>query len=235
MRKRVYGKRARSQSAKRVGVKKQRYASVMPRFRTLKDNSHSSRAQFTRTSLTYCEHGITVDPGIASAGVYVFAANGLYDPNHTGVGHQPAGFDQYMALYNEYLVVGSTITVWFTATNESEICNVGVFLEDFSATDLDWRRYVENGNGNYTILDAYKTGGGNKKVTHKADISKFSTQDITNDDGFVGTSSKNPDDTHYYHCVVAPMDSTSNVQAIFLNVEIRYDVIFRDPALTALS
>lgn len=46
-----------------------------------------------------------------SLGSYFFNATSCYDPNNTGTGHQPAGFDQYMALYESYVVEGATFTV----------------------------------------------------------------------------------------------------------------------------
>jgi hypothetical protein len=42
---------------------------------------------------------------------YVYRWNSLYDPNYTGVGGQPTGFDQWATLYNNYEVVASSIKV----------------------------------------------------------------------------------------------------------------------------
>lgn len=38
-------------------------------------------------------------------GNYAMNLNSLYDPDRTGVGHQPYGFDQLAALYNRYRVI----------------------------------------------------------------------------------------------------------------------------------
>lgn len=40
-----------------------------------------------------------------------FRANGIFDPDYTGAGHQPLGHDQWNTFYNHYLVVGSKISV----------------------------------------------------------------------------------------------------------------------------
>lgn len=229
---RTYGERGRTDRGGSKGAKRSR---VAPRFRSLKSNVRSSRAQSARVTLIYNEQGIAPNPAAGVTAVYVFAANGLYDPNITGVGHQPSGFDQYMALYNEYVVLGSTITVWYTNNDGNNHALAGVFLEDFDTTDSDWRKYVENGNGVWTVLDKLGTGNGIKCLKHQADITKFSTQGVFNEDGFAGTSSRNPDDTHFYHIVVAPADAVQDNAFVLCNVEIRYDVLFRDPALTALS
>lgn len=42
---------------------------------------------------------------------YEFRANGCFDPDVTGTGHQPRGFDQYGQLYDRYVVTSSKITV----------------------------------------------------------------------------------------------------------------------------
>lgn len=42
-----------------------------------------------------------------------FRMNGLYDPDYTNVGHQPQWFDQLSAVYRNYRVKGSKITVDF--------------------------------------------------------------------------------------------------------------------------
>lgn len=42
----------------------------------------------------YVEGFIDLNPGaLGSNAPYTFSANGLYDPNITGSGHQPIGFD----------------------------------------------------------------------------------------------------------------------------------------------
>lgn len=37
--------------------------------------------------------------------------NGLQDPNQTGIGHQPYGFDQLAAIYNRYRVIATSYVI----------------------------------------------------------------------------------------------------------------------------
>lgn len=48
---------------------------------------------------------------------YQFAGNSLFDPDITGTGHQPYGFDQWSAFYNKYTVFGCKAE--FTVVNAS--------------------------------------------------------------------------------------------------------------------
>jgi len=50
--------------------------------------------------MKYCE---TVTTG--GTGAYQFNLNSIFDPNRTGVGHQPYGHDQLQTLYNRYRVI----------------------------------------------------------------------------------------------------------------------------------
>ena len=78
-------------------------------------------------------NGFNLDVGaVGIPASYVFSANGLYDPNITGIGHQPRGFDQLMALYDHYVVIGvrAILTVHGSDTGNGTIC--GMYVKDNS-------------------------------------------------------------------------------------------------------
>jgi len=67
--------------------------------------------------LVYCEQFIVSPGAAATASVQRMLINSLYDPNSTGTGHQPMGFDQWALHYNEYVVKGAKVTTTFTNVN----------------------------------------------------------------------------------------------------------------------
>lgn len=83
--------------------------------------------------LRYCTY-LELDPAAAAQGVRnIFRANGCYDPDQSGIGHQPLGFDQWSAFYDQYVVLGSKCTARFMANSESVNFNsglVGIWLTD---------------------------------------------------------------------------------------------------------
>jgi hypothetical protein len=230
-------KRARSVSARVVPMKQitVKRRNTKPNFRKLRDNTISKLTQSLRAELIYFEWGVSVNPAIASTGVYVFAANGLFDVNTTGAGHQPAGYDQIMALYNEYIVLGSTIKVTYANSDSGQDVICGITLADFNNTSNDARVYIENGNTVWTEIGTFKSGNDIATLRHSADIAKYSTQAVIDDDNFSANALSNPVDTHYYHVWAGPADASADVGSIVLNVEIRFDCLFRDPSQTALS
>lgn len=58
--------------------------------------------------LTFSAGNVIEPLGISE---YVFRGNSIYDPDFTGVGGQPYGFDQWTDIYSVYRVYGSKITV----------------------------------------------------------------------------------------------------------------------------
>jgi len=63
-----------------------------------------------RTTLRYSENlALTATSGVPV--VYSYRGNNVFDPNSTGTGNQPAGFDSLAAHYRYYRVFGSRFTI----------------------------------------------------------------------------------------------------------------------------
>lgn len=56
---------------------------------------------------------------------YVFRGNSVFDPDFTGVGHQPRFFDQYSPLYERYRVHASKINLKIINV-DSSVCGLGL-------------------------------------------------------------------------------------------------------------
>ena len=54
---------------------------------------------------------ISLDPSTGVTIHHLFRANGINDPDQSGVGHQPYGHDTYASIYNHNRVLRSTIVV----------------------------------------------------------------------------------------------------------------------------
>lgn len=61
-------------------------------------------------ALRYVET-LAFDPSSSATSVNVFRVNNIYDPNYTGLGHQPMYRDNYAQIYSRYRVNYATITM----------------------------------------------------------------------------------------------------------------------------
>lgn len=177
-----------------------------------------------------------LDPGSGGTlAKYVFSANGMYDPDITGTGHQPMGFDQLAILYNHYCVVGSKITakVFNYDTGQTQIAGV-TLLDTASGFTGDVHQYIEQGHSKYVILGR-QNADLSKSVSKTFSAKKFFHKSKPMDeDDLAGTALANPAEEAFYHLVAAPIGAvdTAPVQVLVL---IEYTAIWTEPKTLAQS
>lgn len=82
----------------------------------------------TRTKLVYSQF-VTVTAAQQVTGKYTFRANSIFDPDLTGVGHQPKFHDQMALYYARYRVLASAIKisdVFISNTANTPVMAIGV-------------------------------------------------------------------------------------------------------------
>lgn len=187
-----------------------------------------------RISLAYYEFALSVTTGVGTAGNYVFSANGCYDPNITGTGHQPMGFDQMMTLYDQYTVVGAKITVNFCSTT-TVTCGA-VYVNPLNVPETNIAKIVENGLVGAVHIDSGSTTGGTGQrvasVTKALNMAKYfgrpNIESIVNDPELHGTAAANPTEQVYF--VVSAWDFILGGSAtVYFDALLEFDVIFTEP------
>lgn len=103
-------------------------------------------------TMKYCE-AINDSSAITNSGVYQFRGNSIFDPNFTGVGHQPLGHDTYEQLYRRYTVLGSSITVHFINTDADPV-TVAVAPKYNSVAGSVIEQLIEDENGRSLTVSA---------------------------------------------------------------------------------
>lgn len=72
--------------------------------------SNSGVPRTLRATMKYVTH-IPLTSGVVALQEHIFRAFSIYDPDVTGVGHQPLAHDQWAQLYRKYRVLNSKISV----------------------------------------------------------------------------------------------------------------------------
>jgi hypothetical protein len=189
----------------------------------------------TRRSIPYFEV-VSITGVAAQLYSYVYAANGCFDPNVTGTGHQPMGFDQMMTFYNHYTVISSKIKVTFS--NQSNLDSyAGLEVSGSSAYSVDYTVHMENGEIVYAPLQPINVFGNNATLSTSVNCAKFqgmSPSIIMADSQMRGDAASNPAEVIYYLLPVwNPVTVTAPV--VVANVLIVYDVIFHEPRKGTIS
>lgn len=182
--------------------------------------------------LRYAQSG-AINPDIGGIpGIQLFNASSCYDPDTTGVGHQPRGFDQWMTMFDHFTVIGSKITVTYSLVAQSADRTVmtGVNLKDFTTTPTDKNDYMEGRNVRSCLLSGGATGDARKcSLTMTYSPKKFlSISKPMSDASIKGGAGGNPSENAYFHCWAAPTGS-ADIESIAYQVVIDYLVVFTEP------
>jgi len=117
-------------------------AKKAPLLKTVRSGKYGLPQQ-TVQRFKYCEVlGLSI---VSGAATYVIRANDLFDPNSTGAGHQPYGFDQWMTFYNHFVVTKSYLRVSFPSGLAADYVIVAS-TDDDGSTSLDVNRQIEKTN-----------------------------------------------------------------------------------------
>lgn len=80
-----------------------------------------------------------------ATGQYVFNLNSLFDPDRSGFGHQPYGFDPLAALYNRYRVISTGWRIQNPASNTgTPVITASLPSNDLGLTFADTGQLLEN-------------------------------------------------------------------------------------------
>ncbi len=153
-----------------------------------------------------------------------FALNGLFDPNISGVGVQPTGFDQWMAIYNRYLVTAAVMTVEYFNLATGVLSELIIFPSASgtaipsasAAVDLPYaKRNATSGTAGkpYTRVRL-----------QMPDIASYLGRPLT-ESTLYGTIAANPGTVAYGHVVVSSVDGVTNLNGYY-RVTIQYSVRF---------
>lgn len=209
-------------------------------------------ASKVNTYLLYNEN-ITLDPqaenlGAGGTNTYVFSMNSLWDPDTTGVGHQPMYFDNYAALFSRYRVnyAQVTVTVINTNVNTATANSTGTVTQQPNyayklaiITDRgssDWpgkmNQLIEEGGPNIKWrYVAPALTGKLPKLFHSGSPHKLTGLGFTDADLSAAVTAS-PATQAYFAIAITSADGVTNPPSMYLNVRIKYFVEFSDRVVT---
>lgn len=166
-----------------------------------------------------------LNPGTAGIASQVYRANCCYDPDSTGSGHQPMGFDQLCLMFNQFTVLGSKITVRATESTAGSLLGMhwGIMLTDSgtrTAAMSGIEQILEQEGGKKRSRQTFGAYGGNALITpHNSMCTKtfslrkfFNIKDTTGRE-YQCTSAATPTEMAYFEvwgCSVYGNDPSSH-------------------------
>uniref|UniRef100_UPI0040475A4C hypothetical protein n=1 Tax=Flavobacterium sp. TaxID=239 RepID=UPI0040475A4C len=181
-----------------------------------------------------------MDAAAGGVSSYAFRANSCFDPNSSGVGHQPSGFDQWTVFYNHHVVVGSICKATFsmtgtTASGGLQIC--GINLADDSNHSADITTLLEQpltkARKSYYSVDAGKPTTVRKGFSCKK---FFNITNVLDNISRLGSSVvTNPTEEAIFILFTGNPNAGIDPPDLSVLVEIEYVVVFSEPKELAQS
>jgi len=187
----------------------------------------------------YCDQA-SYDATVSTVAYNCYRANSVFDPDLTGAGHQPMGYDQYSALYHCWVVpavhLECTITPGSAATQGVVY---GAFWQDqptIVSTDVNVLRELRKGP-----VEFFVPGNGTPK-TLRVSFDNYRYYSLSQmayieqgANGFGGCVDVNPARGSYLFVWVGTTLSTNEPTAVNVNVRLTYSTRFFAPITNTAS
>lgn len=180
-------------------------------------------------------HAAPTVSAIGPTSAWVFRGNGIFDPDFTGVGAQPVGYDQWAAIYTRYRVYSSHCEVNVVNPSATEGLQVAVAPattasvtlsnESFAAKPYVKKAYTGRSTGVDTVtIDNFQS---TKKMLGVKDI-QYSPE-------YGAGIASNPSSQWYWQIQIGHQDNANALANTTMRVTIKYFVEFYDRADLELS
>lgn len=181
------------------------------------------------TMLKYSDY-VVLNSGIGTTSSYTFRANDCYDPDYTGAGHQPRGFDQWTNMYNKFVVIGSKITARFS-TDGTTCQIVGVRTNTSNTVPTDILDVAEDRKTKYSIIDDTMS----KTVSSSFSFKKWIKGKAMSLDTAQGSVLSSPTNQVFFQLYTANASNGLDAPQVNAFITIQYIVRFFDPVNPASS
>lgn len=197
------------------------------------------KAAFPRTFMARLKYfdQVSLNPTVGSnVSTYSYKCNDVFDPDAQLGGHQPMGFDQYMAIYGRFRVVASKCSCIFlandsTSLNSSAVC--GILRTTSNSFPGSISVVVENDS---CVYRAIQLGDTSRPISIKYNTKKSQgIKNIMDNIELSGTSTGSPAIQDFYQIWIANANPSNDAEPVDIQVQLTYWVVFSDPNLLALS
>lgn len=182
----------------------------------------------------YVEESISLQPTLSIPATHVFSWMSLYDPDTTGGGHQPIGYDQLMLMYDHYTVIGARAKITATNTDPVNTQRLVCHIQDSLTPHTNMEEVMENGNVKYVFLGASDSGSATKTTVIPFSPKRFFGRSPMDGDKFQGTIASSPAEGAFLHISAGPLTTVSASPVTFM-IEMEYTAILTEPKVLGQS
>jgi len=173
---------------------------------------------------------VVINAGAGAAVNHFFSANGLFDPDVSGTGHQPLAFDQYIAMYDHYKVLSSKMTIHPLANPSASTADnqqiITIYLDDDTTSIVNMNNMIEQGQTSYMVVNSGASAPPKGLSRTFNSNTFFSNRKASSQ--LLGTSSANPSEQCFFNISTSPLNGSGDPVSLAVLVVIDYVVSFTE-------
>lgn len=215
--------------------------------RTFNQNLYKSKSWYSKTAvqkvprsvsdsqivvMPYAEAITMTGAGGGIPAEFFYRCNSIFDPNATGVGHQPLGKIEWGFFYNHYVVLSSMIEVTLTSQGATTADQgyLSVYTQDLNTASTTYLLNIENSRFKPKCFGAI--GAGNATVVAKAyyDTKRFfGVKDVRDNIAHLGAlMTASPQEEAFFRIHVDPITASTTLGTVSVLVRIWYKVLLTE-------
>jgi len=181
--------------------------------------------KYVSEPISFTTTGVTGTPS-----VYTWRANGMYDPDVPGLGHQPMYYDTCLSLYNHYTVIASKVTFRITIDSNTVSGSVAgsayavCYIEDDTTVSISsFSQAAEQPSA--SAVRTVNKGGANAIVTKYWNARQAFGGDTMDNTSLRGSGANPVEEQSFVLVMASPVTLTA-----FINVatEIEYTAVWTE-------
>lgn len=170
---------------------------------------------------------IQMSAGIGLINHHNFSCNSIYDPDQTGVGHQPLGHDEMALLYFHYIVPGSKITVKcipLVPSASGPPIFWGIRTNGSTTFTYSYDQIVENRGNTFKLLSNAQAVNTLQQLSKGFSLKKFyNITDVKDNFKTLGASfGASPTDEAYFQVFMGSIDTATASNTYVFDITIDY-------------
>lgn len=182
-------------------------------------------------TLSYTQTRYLTEAGAGVGAFQSFRFNDLFDPDFTGVGAQPVGFDQLSAMYSRFRVLKTTVTATVAGTGNGAV--VTLYPSAQSTLPANFSAHPSQPYARSGI-----TQTGSPPVVLRVgrsiwDVFGIRKTEYMSDMDFTCTAAASPTRSCFLHVSILGFSGTAQSATIFLNFN--FQVELSEPVALSLS
>jgi len=171
--------------------------------------------------MKYCENILVTS--LAGAAQYSFNLNSIFDPNRTGIGHQPYGHDTLETLYNRYRVIKCSYAISAIDTNGKYI-QVSAIPANELVTVSNIAQVTENARARYITQAPNAALKTLKGTVHLPSLVGRSKAQYMSDDRYQAIYGASPAEAAILTVAAQTLSGASDNMSIAFNITLNYTV-----------